>query len=240
MRLTPLRTAGLAASAVAAVFALTTVATAKPAKPAPVSGDDRAVAYDGNVDIKHKDACTVGGLSGTPIEPGKFTFTGGVDQQDLDITGIPANTTITGVVVKGSDAYNVYLAPKLGELPWNDLRSPQNNGGQVPAISHWYACGVEKDQSSSSSATTTTTTTTSGTSTSTTTITISTTPATTSASSSATSAPSTTVTTTSAAVPVDEDDLASTGFGSAWLVGLGAALLAGGAAVLIVLRRRRA
>jgi LPXTG-motif cell wall-anchored protein len=239
MRLTPLRTAGFAASALAAVFVLTTTATATPNKPAPVSGDDRAVAYDGNVDINHKDACTVGGLSGTPIAPGKFTFTGGVDQQDLDITAVPANTTITGVVVKGGDAYNVYLAPKLGALPWNDLRSPRNNGGQVPAISHWYACGTTTQQSSSSSTTTTTTTTTSGTSTSETTITVSPSSSVTSSASESSSVVATT-TTTAAAVPVDEDDLASTGFGSAWLLGLGAALLAAGAAVLFALRRRRA
>ncbi len=237
MRLTPLRTAGFAASALAAVFVLTTTATATPDKPAPVSGDDRAVAYDGNVDINHKDACTVGGLSGTPIEPGKFTFTGGVNQQDLDITAVPADTTITGVVVKGSDAYNVYLAPKLGALPWNDLRSPLNNGGKVPAISHWYACGVKTETPSSS-----VTTPPSSSSSETSTVTHSSTPISTPTSTSSSSevAPTTT-TTTVAPVPVAEtDDLASTGFGSAWLLGLGAALLAAGAAVLFVLRRRRA
>ncbi|MEU7480837.1 LPXTG cell wall anchor domain-containing protein [Lentzea sp. NPDC042327] len=239
--MTPLRTAGLAASAVAALFALTTAATAKPA-PAPVSGDERAVAYDGNVDINHRDACTVGGLSGTPIAPGQFTFTGGANQQDVDITAVPAGTTITGVVVKGGDAYNVYLAPKLASLPWNDLRAPQNNGGQVPAISHWYACGTTTQQSSSSSSTTTTTTTTTTTSSSgtTTTTTSPVTTTTTSSSGAVTSAPAVT-TTNAAVVPVNEDDdLASTGFGSAWLIGLGAALLAAGAAVLFVLRRRRA
>jgi LPXTG-motif cell wall-anchored protein len=47
-------------------------------------------------------------------------------------------------------------------------------------------------------------------------------------------------TTTVAPVPVAEvDDLASTGFGSSWLLGLGAALVAAGAAVLLVMRRRR-
>jgi LPXTG-motif cell wall-anchored protein len=46
-------------------------------------------------------------------------------------------------------------------------------------------------------------------------------------------------TTTRAPVAVPKSDgLASTGFGSLWLVGLGAVLLAAGAAVLIFLRRR--
>jgi LPXTG-motif cell wall-anchored protein len=137
--------------------------------------------------------------------------------------------------VKGSDAYNVYLADKLGATPpWLNLRAPDNNGGNVPAISHWYACGIKKDQSSSSTTTTTTTTTSTGSSSASTTTT------TADSSESSTVAPTTT-TTTVAVVPVaDEGGLASTGFGAAWLVGLGAALLAAGVAVLFVLRRRRA
>jgi LPXTG-motif cell wall-anchored protein len=35
------------------------------------------------------------------------------------------------------------------------------------------------------------------------------------------------------------DDLAATGFGSAWMLGLGAALVAAGAAMVLVMRRRR-
>ncbi|MET9626752.1 LPXTG cell wall anchor domain-containing protein [Lentzea sp. NPDC006480] len=233
MRLTPLRRSGLlgaAALVAVATLSLVTTAFAQPDKPALDSGDQRAVAYDGNVEWNWKTACTVGGLTGTSITSDKFTFTGGKGTPDVDITVIPSGVTITGVVVKGGDAYNVYLADKLGALPWNDLRSPFNNGGQIPGISHWYACGVDKEQTSSSSSSTT----------SSSTVTHSSTP-----SSSETTTPSssevvtTTTTTTTVAAPVDED-LASTGFGSAWLVGLGAALLAAGAAVLLVLRRRRA
>lgn len=234
MRLTPLRRAlaGSAAVAAVAVFALATTATAQPEKPALNSGDERAVAYDGNVDIKHDNACTVGGLTGTPIAPGEFTFTGGVNELDLDITVAPEN--VIGVVVKGSDAYNVYLAAKLGALPWNDLRSPDKND-KAPEISHWYACGIVKqeppkeeppkeeppkeeppkeqppvEETPSSTVTV--------------------------PPSSSEVAP----TSTSAPAAAAAEDLASTGFGSAWLVGLGAALLAAGAAVLLVLRRRRA
>ena len=240
MRLTPLRRSGLAgAAAVAAVATLTLVATAsaRPDQPAPGSGDDRAVAYAGNVDINHDDACAVGGLTGTPIAPGKFTFTGGVGKQDLDITAGPEGVKVTGIVVKGADAYNVYLAGKLGSLPWNDLRSPLKND-KVPDISHWYGCGV-KDTT-----TTTTTTTTTATTTTVSTVTHSSSPSSSTSSTTTTTtsgAVTPTTTTTVAPVPVaSEDDLASTGFGSAWLLGLGAALVAAGAAVLFVMRRRRA
>jgi LPXTG-motif cell wall-anchored protein len=229
MRLTPLRRSGLlGATTVAAVatLALVTTAFAQPDKPAPDSGDDRAVAYIGNVEHDHDDACTVGGLTGTSIVPEEFEFTGGEDKQDLDITGVPEGIKITGVVVKGAEAYNVYLAGKLGPLPWNDLRSPDKKDN-VPNISHWYACGVEEQTSSSSSSS-------SSSSTSSSTVTHSSTP-----SSSETTTPSSSTTTTAAAGPAT-DNLASTGFGSAWLVGLGAVLLAAGAAVLLVLRRRRA
>lgn len=233
MRPTPLRRAGLASAAfAAAMLALTATAVAQP-----TTDDSRATAYSGNVDINHEDACTVGGLTGTPIAPGEFKSTGG-DGQYLDITDVPGGFKVTGIVVKGGNAYNVYLAGKLGgALPWLDLRSPLNNGGKVPQISHWYGCGI-KDTT-----TTTTTTKTSTTTTTVSTVTHSSSPSsTTSATTTTTSgevAPTTT--TTQAFVPVaDEGGLASTGFGSAWLLGLGAALVAAGAAVVLVMRRRRA
>jgi LPXTG-motif cell wall-anchored protein len=231
MRLTPLRRSGLlGAATVAAVatLALVTTAFAQPDKPAPDSGDDRADSYIGNVEWNWPTACTVGGLTGTSITSG-FTFTGGKNTPDLDITAIPDGVTITGVVVKGAEAYNVYLAGKLGELPWNDLRAPDKND-KAPEISHWYACGVKKDQTSSSSS--------SSSSTSSSTVTHSSTPSSSETTPSSSEVAATT-TTTAAAGPAT-DNLASTGFGSAWLVGLGAALLAVGAAVLLVLRRRRA
>ncbi|MFC3896970.1 LPXTG cell wall anchor domain-containing protein [Lentzea rhizosphaerae] len=233
MRLTPLRRSGLlGAATVAAVatLALVTTAFAAPDKPVLNSGDERAVAYDKNVAPGHDDVCTVGGLTGTVVAKGKLTFTGGGEQdQYLNITAVDAGVTVTGVVVKGSDAFNVYLAAKLGPLPWNKLRSPENNGGNVPTISHWYACGVKKDQTSSSSSS----------STSPSTITHTAPPSSSETTTSSSSEVAATTTTTAAGAP-GSNDLASTGFGSAWLVGLGAALLAAGVAVLFVLRRRRA
>lgn len=236
MRLTPLRRAGLIASAAMAAvasLALTTTAFADE----PTTDDPRAVPFLKNVDINHPEACTVGGLTGTPIHPNQFKFNGGDNEPYLDITGLPSDIKVTGVVVKGGDKFNVYLADKLGAtLPWEKLRAPFNNGGQLPQISHWYGCGV-KDQTTTPTTTTTTTTTESTvTHTSTPTSTSSTVPT----SSSSEVAPTTT-TTAAVVVPVaEEDDLAATGFGSAWLLGLGAALVAVGAAVMLVMRRRRA
>ncbi|HEX8868077.1 MAG TPA: LPXTG cell wall anchor domain-containing protein [Lentzea sp.] len=237
MRLTPLRRSGLLGvatmAAVATLTLVTTAFAAPPEKPVLNSGDERAVAYDKNVAPGHDDACTVGGLTGSLIATGKLTFTGGVPEVDqyLNITAVQAGVTVTGVVVKGGDAFNVYLAAKLGPLPWNKLRSPDNNGGNIPTISHWYACGVEEGQTSSSSSSSSTT--------SSSTVTHSSTPSSSETSTPSSSSVAVTTTTTAAAAPGDED-LASTGFGSAWLLGLGAALVAAGAAVLLVLRRRRA
>jgi LPXTG-motif cell wall-anchored protein len=236
MRLTPLRRSGLLASAAVAALASLVLATSASADE-PTTDDPRAVPFLKNVDINHPEACTVGGLTGTPIHPNKFTYTGGDNQLHLNITGLPADVKITGMLVKGGDKFNVYLADKLGAtLPWNDLRAPFNNGGQLPEISHWFGCGVVDEQPPSSTTTTTTTTTSEST------VTHSSTPSSTSTSTSSSSSSEVvaTTTTTVAPVPVAEtDDLASTGFGSAWLLGLGAALLAAGAAVLLVMRRRR-
>jgi LPXTG-motif cell wall-anchored protein len=235
MRLTPLRRAGLLASATMAAVASLALATTASADE-PTTDDPRATPFLKNVDINHPEACTVGGLTGSTIHPNLFTYTGGDNQQYLDITAVPAGVKVTGIVVKGGDKFNVYLADKLGAtLPWEDLRSPFNNGGQIPQISHWYGCGV-KDTPSSTTTTTTTTTTSEST------VAHSSTPSSTSTTTPASSSSEVvTTTTTVAPVPVaNEDNLASTGFGSAWLLGLGAALLAAGAAVLLVLRRRKA
>lgn len=233
MRLTPLRRAGLLASAaVAAVATLALSSTASAQEP--TTDDPRATPFSKNVDINHPEACTVGGLTGETIHPNKFTYTGGDNELHLNITGVPAGITVTGVVVKGGPNFNVYLADKLGELPWNQLRSPFNEGGKLPQISHWYGCGVKKDTPSSSVTTPSSTTSSS-------TVTHSSTPSSTQTTTSTSSSEvAVTTTTTKAAAAADSNDLASTGFGSAWLVGLGAALLAAGVAVLFVLRRRRA
>lgn len=238
MRLTPLRSGLFASAAMAAVASLVLATTALAQPDAPITDDDRAVAYLKNIDIKHPEACTVGGLTGVTIHPNEFEYTGGDNQLHLNITGLPEDMKVTGIVVKGGPVFNVYLADKLGAaLPWEKLRAPLKDNGNGSDISHWYGCGVKDEKPSTSVTTTTTTTTTS-------TVTHSSTP---SSSSSTTTTTTTsgevapTTTTTPAFVPVaNEDDLAATGFGSAWLLGLGAALVAAGAALVLVMRRRRA
>lgn len=217
----------LVAALAATSFALVAVATTASATPkdAPVAGDPRAVAYPKNVAIDHPDACTVGGLTGTPIAPGKFTFTGGDDQSELNITAVPSGVTVTGVVVKGSDAYNVYLAAKLGAVPWKGLHAPITSSDKPAAISHWYACGVKTEvpprevppgeQPPAEQP-----------------------PAEETPSSEQPAPPA--AETPAAPGGAAQDELAATGFGSPWLIGLGSTLVLAGAGVLFLLRRRKA
>ena len=105
---------------------------------APPSGDARATSFEGNA-----VTCADAGLTGDII-----SVTATQDGTLIDITAIPAGKTVTGVVVKGSDAYNVYLPAKLGALPWLDLHAPLNPNGQPAGLSHWYVCAVNTTPSS--------------------------------------------------------------------------------------------
>ncbi|MFD4674479.1 LPXTG cell wall anchor domain-containing protein [Lentzea sp. NPDC058450] len=234
MRLTPLRRAGLLASVALAGVAsllLTTSAFADEA----TTDDSRAQAFLKFVDVYHPEACTVGGLTGSVVLPAGFTYSGGDNAKYLNVTELPKGVKVTGMVVRAGDLLNVYLADKLGDVPWNELRAPVLNGGELQEIGQWFGCGVKVEELPATTTMTTTTTTTTAESAVTT-----------------TEAPTTTSTTTSSqelvpttttVVPVavaQVDDLAATGFGAAWLVGLGAALVAAGAALVLVMRRRRA
>lgn len=111
------------------------IAFSAPAANAAWSSDARATAYDGNV-----TTCAEAGLSGDIIS---VSSSGGVENVDqyVDVTGVPEGYVLTGVVVKGGPGYNVYEG--LGALPWEDLRAPLTKSGQLPAISHWFACGEQ-------------------------------------------------------------------------------------------------
>lgn len=93
--------------------------------------DDRARVFDGNI---QDGDCAKADLEGEAV-----TVEATNDGTFVTITGIPDGITLTGVVVKGGDRANIYDAPS----DWTNLRSPLNKGGQIPAISHWFACGIE-------------------------------------------------------------------------------------------------
>jgi LPXTG-motif cell wall-anchored protein len=209
------------AAIVAASFALVALSATAFAGPGVLdSGDTRATVGDKNV-----TTCEAAGLPGKTIESADVKAEVDGDKINIDVLD---HTGITAVVVKGGDAYNVYLASALSG-GWTDLHSPLNPNGKPAQISHWFACGEQTTTSTSPTSTTKTTTSSASTTTTTTTT----------ATSAQSSTVATTTTTNAAAASVD-NNLASTGFGSAWLIGVGAALVAAGAAVLLVLRRRRA
>ncbi|MFJ6676016.1 hypothetical protein ACIQMJ_33365 [Actinosynnema sp. NPDC091369] len=237
--------------AVIAAGVLTTAASAQPAQDPPQPGDPRATAVSGNLDIGQPgDACAEAGLPGT-----EATLADGFtsDGTYIDITAHPSGSSITGVVVKGGNSYNVY--PALGDLPWLDLHAPLNNSGTPAAISHWFVCLTPVTTTTTTSTTTdaTTTTTTADATTTTTTAatTTTTTPDVTTTTTVVPPPPITTTTTTAPALIVVQptttttkpaavaivprakgDDLAHTGFDGWWLIVAGLSLLAAGLAFL--------
>lgn len=219
----------------------------------------RAVSVEGNVDKDQRNACERAGLAGTSYGGEAVEF----DATDrfLTITEVLADIEVSGIVVKGGPAYNVYKPGEDGmsaEPVWKKLHSPEHpRPGKIPGISHWFLCGTPDDSPDTTPPETTTppvettppgettppeTTPPEGT-TPGTTPPGSTPPETTSTTDSRgpSSAPGTSTTTSQDAVAPagDTDDLASTGFGQAWLLGVGALLLAGGGALVMLARKRR-
>lgn len=151
------------------------------------------------------------------------------EDQYLSILGVKPGVTVTGIVVKGGNGYNVYI-PGEKELsenpPWMKLYAPLNDGGNIPQISHWYACGEVEEQPTSTPTTPTTPPTTSETSTTqpSETSTSPEEPSESSTPASSTSSVADATTTTEAPIDnaSDEGDLATTGFGGSWLVWAGA------------------
>lgn len=103
--------------------------------------DPRAVAHDGNA-----VTCEQAGLPGELLDPGDVDYVISADGRFLTI--LAEHVFVTGVVVKGGPGYNVYDTSTLGGPPWEDLRSPLNKGGNVPQISHWFACGEDRNEGS--------------------------------------------------------------------------------------------
>ena len=223
-------------AALSAAVLLAGPAAAQP-KDEPVSGDDRATAHAGNV-VGQDCAELFPGTSA--IASGDLTSSVDATNTYIDITGIADGVALTGVIVKGGPAYNVYEPGDLGFLPWLDLHAPLVSSGKPAQISHWFACGVK------ASATTTTANTPPGGPTSTTTDTATSTSApsgsTTSgeSTSGAVVAPATTTTSADVSPAAQDENLASTGFNGGWLIALAALLLLGGGAALVLVRLRAA
>ncbi|WP_332253511.1 LPXTG cell wall anchor domain-containing protein [Saccharomonospora halophila] len=221
--------------------------------------DPRAVAHGGNTTTceEYEGGILVSyGDDGDVENVPELVYERGVPEQNrfVDITEVPERTEVTAIVVKGANGYNVYKPGENGlpgEPAWTDLRAPLNGGGNIPAISHWFACGYQPTETTSETPTSEpdeptrddgpdapgtssgrpTTGTEPGGETPTGT------EVTTTGTGGSGTTPQTTETTVS---PVNEnDDLASTGFGSGWLIALGAALLLGGGALLALTRIRR-
>lgn len=112
----------------------------------PESGDARAVVVSGNA-----TTCAGAGLTGTTVDGADLVRDGRAapsdDQTMVTISSAAPDTTISAIVVKGGDAYNLYEPGRRGldtSLPYTDLHSPlvgQNDN--VPTISHWFVCTAE-------------------------------------------------------------------------------------------------
>jgi len=170
------------------------------------SGDDRAIARPKNVtkceDVRElKDDQDV-------TKDLEVTVT---DNTYITIDEIPEGIELTGVVVKGSDGYNLYLPENLDENGWVRLHSPIAGGSDKPAnISHWFACGKETDTE----------------------------PTTSPSSSSSSSSTTTSSSAGGGGGGSDDDDLANTGTPAGQLLLTAGALLAIGAGLVMAARRR--
>jgi hypothetical protein len=129
---------GLAVLGVAGFVLASGIANADPA-PAP-----RLVT--GNV-----TTCAAAGLGGTVLfgggpgyspNPDAGSGTVSPDGRFLDVT-INEGYTANGIVVKGGPNAYVYGGPFVGEVTVDDMRSPNNDGGNIPQISHWFVCGMK-------------------------------------------------------------------------------------------------
>jgi len=207
----------LASFGLALVVALPAAATDTQPDP----GDSRATAHAGNA-----VTCAQAGLAGSIVSKDDIDYL--ESDTHLRIFAVADGIELTGIVVKGGPAYNVYP----GDV-WDFLHAPINPGGQIPAISHWFACGVEEGG--------TTTPTTTGTSSPTTTD--STAPTTSDSESSGVTGPTSSSEVGGGTGPGagedEEEGLADTGASTSGLLIGGSALLLAGAGLILGVRRTR-
>lgn len=94
--------------------------------------------FDGNVTTCQQAIDAGADFTGTDLDESVVIGTISDDGTMLDVELVDDSWTITAVVVKGGNGYMVYTEP-----PYEDLVSPLNDGGQIPQISHWFACGEQ-------------------------------------------------------------------------------------------------
>ena len=184
---------GISVTAAVTVGLIATVIAPSRARAQGAPSDPRAEFIMGNV---APGDCR--GL-GAPIPESAITFTI-TTGQILTITAVDPGFVVTAIFVKGGADTNLYQPGLRGlpqDPPWINLISPLTGGGQLPRISHWFACGSVTPPTSDHGATTTapTTTTTAPTTTTTAPTTTTTAPTTTTtAPTTTTTAPTTTTT----------------------------------------------
>jgi hypothetical protein len=76
------------------------------------------------------------------------------DSQEINVTALTSGPVIDAVIVKGGNGYNQYSSAV------SNMIAPLNEGGNVPAISHWFLCyhGTETPTTTTTAPATTTTT----------------------------------------------------------------------------------
>jgi hypothetical protein len=98
-------------------------------------GDSTQVGADGNGSAADENVSGAVATNAGAIQPGQG--------EELNVTILGTNVVVDAVVVKGGNGYNVYedesVLPPAAQPPQHYI-SPLNNGGNVPAISHWFVC----------------------------------------------------------------------------------------------------
>ena len=160
-----------------------------------------------------------------------------VGNKYVTISNIASGVVFQAVVLKGGNGYNVYNPPVAS------MRSPLNNGGNVPDLSHWFACTTTVPVVTTTTAPVVTTTTAPVVTTTTVpVVTTTTVPVVTTTTEFASEAPTTTVGATSTTTDVASEapptsSLPSTGGADGRLLVLGAFLVAVGSVIQLVSRR---
>ena len=130
MRLSRFGSTMVAAGVLLAGFGVVTGTSAAPVvNPVEVSGNVTTCAKMGFAGSTQYN----GNVSTSVAVTALFTVTV-TSNQFVTISSVAAGVTFQVVVLKGGDGYNVYNPPVA------NMQSPLNGGGNIPDLSHWFAC----------------------------------------------------------------------------------------------------